>query len=1035
MAAKTKAQPSNEPRDRGERGGRRREILGIFLLALGVFSGLSLISSHLKDSRMMGPGGSAAAAGLYGALGLASYLLVVGSLVAAWRAFRAEPLVAGVLEGLGALCLLASVTVLLHLPFAPSSLGDGRGRGAAGHVGHGAHALLQRGPGGLVGQWLAEVTASFIGTVGAALAATALLFATVILLTDLRLREVGLVMAWAARSAAGALWAGACAAGRLVVAMFPRRDASEHGPAATSAELLLGEGEGAAGLDGGGRRSRRRLGPGDRDSAGLAIPPEIDGDPSDAVRVGQSRAADGRTRDSRRGAANGANGMSADMSAVLAEVAAVERAPEARSRSVAGWLPGPRGRAAVAGADEVDLDGLLGANAGDEAYDDAYDDADPDEDGPDPMAQADAAASIWSGTAPPVIRSAPARASARAAGGAQDQGDVPADGLVIGEEPVAGPVGSAALAGAAAAGPIIVEPAWRTRLRERQEQAARADADHAEHQAAADEQRQQQRPTFIKLKDGAYKLPSTELLEYLPPQGTDTDKQGLYEMAERLEQAMSNYGVRGKVREIHMGPVVTMFEFAPAPGTRTGKIANLEKDLAMALEAQAVRIVAPIPGKAVVGVEVPNQAREMVYLREILEDDCFTKANSKLQVALGKDIKGAPVSVNLAKMPHLLVAGTTGSGKSVAVNSMIVSLLYNASPEEVRFIMVDPKMLELSIYEGIPHLLLPVVTDPKKANLALRWAVDEMERRYEMLAKAGVRDLASFNAKVEAELGAKQARMTPPPMEDAAGVVAAPLDPDEVSGQAAAAQAERQAADQAGADDSSSAAAPPPPLQKLPYIVIVIDEFADLMMVAPKDVETSVARIAQKARAAGLHLILATQRPSVDVITGLIKANFPSRIALQVASRIDSRTILDQPGADTLLGNGDMLFSDRGLKLRRVHGAFLGDAEVHRIVDHLKTQAKPVYDLDILKPRDEDAEEGGAPPEDFSDALYDQAVAIVCETRQASVSYIQRRLQIGYNRSARLVEQMERDGIVGPANGAKPREVLAPAGEYLQHAG
>jgi S-DNA-T family DNA segregation ATPase FtsK/SpoIIIE len=653
------------------------------------------------------------------------------------------------------------------------------------------------------------------------------------------------------------------------------------------------------------------------------------------------------------------------------------------------------------------------------------------------------------------------------------------DERVIDQRPGVALVPNEARAGdATAAGPIIVEPAWRTRLRER-EQASK----DAAKEAIARKAEAADGPSFIKLKDGAYQLPNTELLEYLPPQGNDTDKQALYEMAERLEQAMSNYGVRGKVKEIHMGPVVTMFEFAPAPGTRTGKIANLEKDLAMALEAQAVRIVAPIPGKAVVGVEVPNKTREMVYLREILEDDCFTKANSKLQVALGKDIKGAPVSVNLAKMPHLLVAGTTGSGKSVAVNGMIASLLYNATPEEVRFIMVDPKMLELSIYEGIPHLLLPVVTDPKKANLALRWAVDEMERRYELLAKAGVRDITSYNMKLEAELAKtseKRAALAAPAaaaasgkkklkvtvtgpdgkdqeielapddanttvsdsmrglsaaaddadgaLADGEGVVQDPLDPDEVSGQAAAVQAAREA-QQAGAE------APGAPPKKLPYIVIVIDEFADLMMVAPKDVETSVARIAQKARAAGLHLILATQRPSVDVITGLIKANFPSRIALQVASRIDSRTILDQPGADTLLGNGDMLFSDRGLKLRRVHGAFLSDDEVHRVVDHLKTQAKPVYDMDILKPREEDAEDGAAPPDDFHDDLYDQAVAIVCETRQASVSYIQRRLQIGYNRSARLVEQMERDGIVGPANGAKPREVLAPPGEYLQQAG
>jgi S-DNA-T family DNA segregation ATPase FtsK/SpoIIIE len=498
-----------------------------------------------------------------------------------------------------------------------------------------------------------------------------------------------------------------------------------------------------------------------------------------------------------------------------------------------------------------------------------------------------------------------------------------------------------------------------------------------------------------------------------------------------------------------------MYEFAPAPGTRTGKIANLEKDLAMALEAQAVRIVAPIPGKAVVGVEVPNRQRETVYLKEILQDGCFTGASSKLQVALGKDIKGAPVSVNLAKMPHLLVAGTTGSGKSVAVNGMIASILYNASPEDVRFIMVDPKMLELSIYEGIPHLLLPVVTDPKKANLALRWAVDEMERRYELLAKTGVRDISGYNAKVDAadkKVVVEKAASSSKTAKKIRVVIAGPdgteqevdLDADvEISLDAqngvvsAEAPSDEDLSDIAAhAQADAERAAAEPPMRKLPYVVIVIDEFADLMMVAPKDVETSVARIAQKARAAGLHLILATQRPSVDVITGLIKANFPSRIALQVASKIDSRTVLDTSGAETLLGNGDMLFSDRGTKLRRIHGAFLSDDEVHRVVDFLKTQAKPVYDMEILKPREEDADaEGGGAADDFHDDLYDQAVAIVCETRQASVSYIQRRLQIGYNRAARLVEQMEREGIVGAANGAKPREVLAPPGEYLQQAG
>jgi S-DNA-T family DNA segregation ATPase FtsK/SpoIIIE len=549
----------------------------------------------------------------------------------------------------------------------------------------------------------------------------------------------------------------------------------------------------------------------------------------------------------------------------------------------------------------------------------------------------------------------------------------------------------------------------------------------------------------VRLSDGAFQLPSTDLLEYVPPEGGTIDEKTLKAMAARLEQAMVNYGVRGNVTAIQMGPVITTFEFAPVPGTRTGKIVQLENDLAMALEAQSVRIVAPIPGKAVVGVEIPNKNREMVYLKEILEDDSFRKATSKLQICMGKDTKGAPVSVNLAKMPHLLVAGTTGSGKSVAVNGMITSILFSATPEEVRFIMVDPKQLELSIYEGIPHLLLPVVVDSKKASLALRWAVDEMERRYELLSKSGVRDISSYNAKIEAaRIAAENAVAAPPSKrgrrlklfiagED--GVereveVDADSEPAPMLAAGDGTISEERAEEISAAAAAAQAASGEAPARKLPYIVIVIDEFADLMMAAPKDVETAVARLAQKARAAGLHLILATQRPSVDVITGLIKANFPSRIALQVPSKIDARTILDQPGAETLLGNGDMLFSDRGTKLKRIQGAFLSDGEIHRVVEVLKKQAKPVYDMNILTERDEDGDEG-APHEEFADALYDQAVAIVSDTRQASVSFIQRRLQIGYNRSARMVEQMERDGIVGPANGIKPREVLAPRGEYL----
>ncbi|MGZ3428975.1 MAG: DNA translocase FtsK, partial [Polyangia bacterium] len=484
--------------------------------------------------------------------------------------------------------------------------------------------------------------------------------------------------------------------------------------------------------------------------------------------------------------------------------------------------------------------------------------------------------------------------------------------------------------------------------------------------------------------------------------------------------------------------VVTMYEFVPAPGTKLSKISALSNDLAMSLQALRVRIVAPIPGKGSVGIEVPNKTRATVYLKEVLVDEHVQKAKSKLTIGLGKDIAGAPVAVDLAKMPHLLVAGTTGSGKSVAVNGMICSILFNSTPEEVRMIMIDPKMVELSIYEGIPHLLLPVVTDPKKANLALRWAVDEMERRYEAVSKSGVRDILAYNKKIE-----KLLAEGPPKLEskkikiyvegddgnksevevsanenavrEAGGVVDAEVR-DEISAANAAMQKAQQEA--------------PPPPRKLPYIVVIIDEFADLMMVAPKDVETSVARIAQKARAVGIHLLLATQRPSVDVITGLIKANFPSRIAFQVASKIDSRTILDQQGAENLLGMGDMLFTDRGQALRRVHGALVTDVEIKRMVDFLKLQGQPVYDMDILKPRGDeegDGEGGGGLPEEGDDPLYDQAVRLVCETRMASVSMIQRRLQIGFNRASRLVERMERDGIVGAPNGSKPREVLAQA--------
>ena len=550
------------------------------------------------------------------------------------------------------------------------------------------------------------------------------------------------------------------------------------------------------------------------------------------------------------------------------------------------------------------------------------------------------------------------------------------------------------------AGPVIFEPKFQ-----------HADkAAMAAKEKAAEQERQQ---SFIKLGDGDYQLPSIQLLNYDANTNNSIDKTAMLELSAKLTQTLENYGVKGDVVAIRPGPVVTMYEFAPAPGTRVNKIVNLTDDLALALEALRVRIVAPIPGKAAVGIEVPNKTREKVFLKEIIADDSFRKGRAKLPMALGKDIEGGPAVVDLARMPHLLVAGTTGSGKSVAVNAMITSLLYNCSPEEVRMIMVDPKMLELSIYEGVPHLLLPVVTDPKKANLALRWAVEEMERRYDLLAQMGVRDIASFNEKVE-KVAAKQAADK---LRAAADAAAAALEDD---------------IEKAVSADSPEAAdarekVMSPTQQKLPYIVVVIDEFADLMMCAPKEVETSVARIAQKARAAGIHLILATQRPSVDVITGLIKANFPSRIAFHVTSKIDSRTILDQNGAEALLGAGDMLFSDRGGAPQRLHGCYVDEHEIHKVVEFLKTQGRPVYNLDIVKPREEDAEQGEM---NFpgggknSDDMYDKAVYIVTTTRNASISWVQRQLRIGYNRAARLVEEMEKQGVVSPPDHTNKREVL-----------
>lgn len=490
---------------------------------------------------------------------------------------------------------------------------------------------------------------------------------------------------------------------------------------------------------------------------------------------------------------------------------------------------------------------------------------------------------------------------------------------------------------------------------------------------------------------GPWEPPSLSLLDFVAPAQREIDQELLRSNAEKLEAKLLDYKVQGKVVGIHPGPVVTMYEFLPAAGVRISQIANLADDLTMALKATSIRIVAPIPGKGVVGIEVPNKVRETVYLREILASDEFAKSRSKLTIALGKDIFGNPVVTDLARMPHLLIAGATGSGKSVAVNAFILSLLRNATPDEVRIILVDPKVVELNVYENIPHLLLPVVCDPKQAAAALRWACEEMDRRYSLLARFSARNIASFNARIDRLLSLKAGK-SGGAGDDDDGI--ASLDPDEFD-----------------IDE----------LIRLPYIVIVLDEFADLMMVASKDVEAAVTRLAQKARAAGIHLVMATQRPSKEVITGLIKSNFPSRIGFRVSSSIDSRIILDQSGAEALLGFGDMLFLKPGTSaLERVHGSFVSDDEVMRVVTHLKTQGEPDYQLDIIK----DADDVEIQDNQDEDPLTDEAQDIVLESGKASISFLQRKLKIGYNRSARIMEALERRRVVGPPDSRGERRVI-----------
>lgn len=499
---------------------------------------------------------------------------------------------------------------------------------------------------------------------------------------------------------------------------------------------------------------------------------------------------------------------------------------------------------------------------------------------------------------------------------------------------------------------------------------------------------------------GDWELPPIDLLQEVPPLAKEEklDESALRKNAELLQNVLNDYNVKGDIKSIHPGPVVTLYELEPAPGTKTSRVVSLSDDIARSMSAVSVRAAVP-PGRNVIGIELPNKKRQTVYFRDLMEGEAFEKSTARLPLALGKDIGGHQVIADLAKMPHLLVAGTTGSGKSVAVNTMILSLLYRLSPHQCRFIMIDPKMLELSVYDDIPHLLAPVVTEPGKAVVALKWTVQEMENRYRNMSKLGVRNIDGYNARIKEAVKKGEVLM-------------------------------RKV--QTGFDAETGKPVyeeQPLDLTELPYIVVIVDEFADLMLVAGKDVENAIQRLAQMARAAGIHLIMATQRPSVDVITGVIKANFPTRISFQVTSKIDSRTILGEGGAETLLGMGDMLYMAAGGRITRVHGPFVSDKEVEEVVNHLKAQGEPSYLEDITEGDLFADGEGGEDGEGGSDCdeLYDEAVAIVAREGKASTSFIQRHLQIGYNRAARIMEQMEKEGVVSPANRVGKREVLVGA--------
>jgi DNA segregation ATPase FtsK/SpoIIIE, S-DNA-T family len=959
------------------------EFLGVVLLAIGVLMLGGLFSYQFGTGTLMGPVGRLVAGALYASLGMGSYLLVLGVLGLGVKALQGDAMELRSGEGLGFSLATVAGCVLLHVMFP-------------------AYRIYGFTAGGLAGEVLGEIGLGMFDRAGTYLIAGALLCVGLFASTPLSTNHLIAAVRMVGRGfiAIGQyLWGGLVGIGESLRGRAEEVEDEEEEEEVdeeeeAEEEEAEEEEEEEEEVEEEPKPKRRR-----RNNKAKAAPTEVEEDEAPAPVVPAAAVADAPRKNRKvarrpedmpeivltagrpEAEASKAEKPKADKSEIERVEPAEDVAPKRRRKP-----------AKVEPEVSTDLEESSGHVAEDRAEETAFE-------VPAPVKVAPAAKA--GKKAPPRPQELAATVEVTTELDEEESAPPPA---IVARAPIA-----------PAPAPAPVRPPEQLPL----SPAAAAAVKPVERVPAI--------PGIVRLTSGPYNLPPSKLFEAADTPAVEVDKNFVLEQAERIEHALAQFKVNGKVTKIHPGPVITRYEFKPDPGVKLSRIESLENDLAMALEAIAIRILAPIPGKATVGFEVPNATRETVSIKEILESEAFEAARGgKLPMVLGKNITGKPVAIDLAKAPHLLVAGATGSGKSVGVNAMICSLLFACTPEDVRMIMIDPKMLELSIYKDIPHLLLPVITDAEQASMALRWAVDEMERRYAVLSDAQVRDIAGYNKKLPQLLDEWEAEKRA--LEEAAADASAAAReegedaiPAEFLG--GVGFDEDGPVDAIGGLPSGAKVGDKP--EKMPYIVVIIDEFADLMMVASKEVETSVARIAAKARACGIHLILATQRPSVDVITGTIKNNFPSRIAFQVTSDIDSRTILDGKGAKQLLGMGDMLHMDRGGQPQRVHGCYVSEDEILKVVAFIRKQARPTYNLAITAKRDEEEEE--APSDRRADPLYDKAVQIVAETRKVSTSMIQRRLNIGYNRAAKIVEMMEAEGVIGPARGTAPREVFVQA--------